>query len=258
MHFNVARTVRLYAGFDRLIDELNARANRHIVEQPFDVVSTQTYTAVADAQADTKVSVGTVNRIETTDVERIQAHRVIRTSRENRWQRFTACLILFVHFFGWRPGWAILFTLHGSGPVYWRIFAQFTDTNRQHHHGFGAFRVVVKTHFGAVDHNAFTRRVRQNQLLRNNDFPASLRQIDINTWVGFQQVAQAHLILRSKSFQRKFAVLRNGNFEVIADQAAVSRRKGINHCKSGLAKSQGGDGYCEERANTFFHVFSGS
>jgi lipoprotein-anchoring transpeptidase ErfK/SrfK len=38
--------------------------------------------------------------------------------------------------------------------------------NRQYDHGIGAFRVVVQTHLGAVDDDAFVHGVRQNQLLR--------------------------------------------------------------------------------------------
>ncbi len=186
---------------------------------------------MAHAQADAEVGVGAVNRIETTNVKRVKAHWVIRACREHRWQRFAASRVVRMHTFGWRPGRAIFLTFYRGSPADRRIFTQFTDTNWQNHDGFAALRVVVKTHLRAVNHNAFTRCVRQDQLLWDDHFAASLWQINVNARIGFQHIAEAHLVLCRKSFQRQFAVFRNSNFDIFPDQTAVGRRQRVNHSK---------------------------
>ncbi|SBL71938.1 Uncharacterised protein [Klebsiella oxytoca] len=122
MNFNEAAAVWLSRRFYRLIDKLNAGADRHVFEQEFDVVVTQTHAAVADAQADTKVGVGAVNGVQAADIQGVQAHRVIRTGRNNRWQRFASRAVFRMHFGGRGPGRTGFFTLNFGDPVDRRVF----------------------------------------------------------------------------------------------------------------------------------------
>jgi hypothetical protein len=85
-----------------------------------------------------------------------------------------------VHFRGWRPGWAGFLTLNFGGPVQRGVFTQLADTDWQHDDGVGAFRVVVQTHFGAVDHDTFMHGIWQDQLLRNVQHGTGFWQVRVN------------------------------------------------------------------------------
>ncbi|BFO08083.1 hypothetical protein GGER_05930 [Serratia rubidaea] len=240
MHFQITAAVRLDRGFHRLIDKLYARADRHVIEQVFDIVGAQAHAAVADAQADAEVGISAVDRVQATDIQRIQPHRVIRAGREHRRQDFPFRRVLFTHFGGRRPGRAVLLALYTGDPVHRRVFAQLTDTDRQHHHGVAALRIVIQTHFRAVDNNALTRRIRQNQLLRDGQRAAGLRQEGIDARVGFQHIAQTHLVLRRKAFQRQLAVLRDLDLDILPHQTAVFGRQRVNNGEGGLAERHQG------------------
>ncbi len=177
-----------------------------------------------------------MDRIQTADIESVQTHRVIRASRNNGWQRLARGNVFRVHFRGWRPGWASFLTLDFGGPVHRGIFAQLADTDWQHDDGVGAFRVVVQTHFGAVDDDAFMHGVRQDQLLRNVQHGAALRQVRIDARVGFHHVGEAQLIFRSKIFQRLSVTFFNGHNLVLTYQTATVGWQWISDSRSGLAK----------------------
>ena len=192
---------------------------------------------MAYAQADTEVGVCTVDGIQTTNVQRVQTHRVIRAGRHNGWQRFTGSNVLSVHFGGRRPGWARFLTLHFGGPVQRGVFTQLTDTDRQNDHGVGAFRVVIQTHFGAVNHDTFVHGIRQDQLLWNVEYGTRFRQIRVNARVRFQHVRQAELILRREVFQRLSVTFRHRHHLVFTHQTASVCRQGIRHRRRGLTKT---------------------
>ena len=132
-----------------------------------------------------------------------------------------------MHFCRWRPGWARFFTFYFGGPVDWRVFAQLADTDRQNNDGVGAFRVVVQTHFSAVNNNTFMHGIRQDQLLRNVQHGAAFRQEGIHARVGFQHVRQTHLILCRKILQRLGVAFRNSNDLVLANQTATIGRQRV-------------------------------
>ena len=188
MHLDITAAIRFGGRFYRLIDKLYAGADRHVLKQEFDVIVAQTYAAVAYAQADTEVSVGAVDGVQTTDIQRVQAHRVIRTSRYDGRQRVAGGSVFRMHLGGRRPGRAGLLTFDFSSPVDRRIFTQLADADRQNDDGVGAFRVVVQTHFRAVDNDPFMHRIRQDQLLRNVQYATAFRQIGVHPRVGFQHV----------------------------------------------------------------------
>ena len=122
MNLDVTAAVRLGGGFYRLIDKLHAGADRHVLKQEFDVIVAQTYAAMAHAQADAEVSVGTVDGVQTADIQRVQAHRVIRTGRYDGWQRVAGGGVFSMHFGGRCPGRAGLLAFDFGGPVDRRIF----------------------------------------------------------------------------------------------------------------------------------------
>ncbi|MNP21687.1 hypothetical protein D3C76_1143140 [compost metagenome] len=236
MHFDIAAAIRLGGRFDRFVDELDASTDRNILEQEFDIVVTQTHTAVAHAKTNTKVRVGAVDSIQTANVQRVQTHRVVRAGRHNGWQRFTGSDVLGVHFGSRRPGWARFLTLYFGGPVQRGVFTQLTDTNRQNDHSVGAFRVVIQTHFGAVNHDTFMDGVRQDQLLRNVQHGTAFRQIRVNTRVGFHHVGEAELIFCCEIFQRLGVAFFNGHNLVLTHQTATVGWQWIGDSRSGLAK----------------------
>ncbi|VFS62575.1 Uncharacterised protein [Kluyvera cryocrescens] len=84
MNLNEAAAIWLGGCFHWLINKLYAGAHWHVLEQEFDVFVTQTYAAVAYAQADTEVGVSTVDSIQTANVQRVQPPSGYPGRREQR------------------------------------------------------------------------------------------------------------------------------------------------------------------------------
>lgn len=99
-----------------------------------------------------------------------------------------------------------------------------TDTDRQNDHGVGAFRVVIQTHFGAVNYDTFVHGIRQDQLLWNVEYGTRFRQIRVNARVRFQHVRQAELILRREVFQRLSVTFRHRHHGFTHQTASVCRQ----------------------------------
>jgi hypothetical protein len=84
--------------------------------------------------------------------------------------------------------------------------------------------------------------VRQNQLLRDIQHGAALRQIGIHTRVGFQHVGQSHLVFSREIFQRLLVVIRNRNHLVLTNQSAAVGRQRISDSGCCVAKADEGEG----------------
>lgn len=83
------------------------------------------------------------------------------------------CLVL-------ASGWCFLFTLNGSHPITRSFTPSLTDPDWKHFYSITVWRIVIKTHLGNVNHNPFTYSVGQNQLLRNGELRARLRQENVS------------------------------------------------------------------------------
>lgn len=127
-------------------------------------------------------------------------------------------------------------TLNFGGPVHWGIFTQLADTDWQHDNGVGAFRVVIQTHFGAVNDDTFMNGIRQDQLLRNIQYGTRFWQIRVNARVCFQHVRQAQLVLCGEILQRLRVTFWYRHHLVFAHQTASVCRQGIRHRRRGLTK----------------------
>ena len=255
MHFQVAAAIRLDRGLDRLVDELDAGADWYLLEQILDVVVTQPHAAVAHPQTYAELGIGTVDGVHLADVERKQPHGVVRASRPDRRQCLATGGVLGMHLGGWGPGRACLLALHAGHPVFRGVGAELAYADGQHFHHLLAFRVVVESHLGDVQHYALAGGIRQDQLVRHDQLLARLQQQGIRLGVGFQHVGQTELELGRDRFQglaRLFG--RHHVFQVLAHQAAVGRRQGIFDGKPGGGQEQAA-AQCGRRVVEELHNF---
>ena len=256
MHFQVAAAIRLDRGLDRLVHELDAGADRYLLEQILDVVVTQAHTTVAHPQTDAELGIGAVDGVHLADVERKQPHGVVRAGRPDRRQGLAAGGVFGVHLGGRGPGRARLLALHAGHPVFRGVGAELADADGQHLHHLLAFRIVVEAHLGHVQHYALARSIRQDQLVRHDQLLARLQQQGIRLGVGFQHVGQTELELGRDRFQglaRLFG--RHHVFQVLAHQAAVGRRQGIFDGKHGHGGQEQAAAQCSRRVVEELHNF---
>ena len=230
--------VRLYGVLHRLIDQLDARPHRYIIKQEFNIVIAQANAPLADAQPNAKVSVGAVDGVQPADVDRIQPHRIIRPGRHQRRQGFALFRILAPGIGGRNPGRSLLLALYRRHPVTRGFASGLANADWQHFHTIAQRRVIIETHFGDVDDDPFAHGVRQDQLLRNNQRRTGVRQIDIDTGVGLQHIAQPLAVLGSKTFQRLGVVLRDGDGKCAAHQTTSLRRQRITDGQRAVAGEQ--------------------
>ena len=159
-----------------------------------------------------------MNGIQLTDINCIQPHRVIRPGGDKRGQTFASFSIFTSGIRRRRPARRLLLTLYRSHPVTWGFSPRLANANRQDINGIAPFRIVVKTHFRHVNHNAFTHGIRQNKLLRHHQRRTGLRQKDVHIGIRFEHIAQPLSVLRRKRFQRLSIIVRDGYRQRVTDQ----------------------------------------
>ncbi|KDX28404.1 hypothetical protein AC96_2218 [Escherichia coli 2-156-04_S4_C2] len=114
--------------------------------------------------------------IQPANINRVQPHGIIGTRRNKCGQTLPSFRIFAPSVRRWRPGWSFLFTFNGSHPVTRGFSPSLADTNRKDFHSITVWWVVIKTHLSDVNNNPFTNSGGQNQLLRNGELRARLRQ----------------------------------------------------------------------------------
>ena len=224
VHFHVATAIRLDRGLDRLVDELDAGADRHVIEQVLDVVGAQAHAAAAHPQTDAEGGVGAVDGVQVADVERVQAHGVVRAGRPDRGQGLALGGVAATDILGRGPSRVGTLALNLGDPVLRGVDPELADADGQHMHHVLALRVVVETHLRHVDDDPFAGSVGQDQLMGNDQRAARLGQVGVDARVGFHDVGQTQLEVGGDLLQRT-VVCGHHVFLVLTDQAAVGCRQ---------------------------------
>ena len=149
---------------------------------------------MAHAEPDAEVRIGSVDRIEPSDIERVKAHRVVLAGRDHSRELLAPCLVLGPHGGRRRPGRAVLLPLDLGHPVLRCVPAELPDADGEHHDGAAVLRIVVKAHLGGVDDDALMYSVRKDELVRDDERGALLRRQRVNPGVCLEHVAQAELV----------------------------------------------------------------
>ena len=224
-------------GLDRLVDELDAGTDRHVVEQVLDVIGAQTHATAAHPQTYAEGGVGAVDGIEVADIEGVQAHGVVRTGRPDRRQCLALGGVAATDVLGRGPGRVGALALHLGDPVLRGVDPQLADADGQHLHHVLAFRVVVETHLGHVDDDPLARCIRQDQLMRNGQLAARRRQIGVDARVRFHDVGQAQLEVGGDLLQRTVVCGHHAHRVLPAQAAVVGWQRVFNG--GGLLADQG-------------------
>ncbi len=162
VHLHVAAAIRLYRGLDRLVDELDAGTDRHVVKQVLDVVRAQTHAAAAHPQTNAEGGVGAVDGVEVADIEGMQTHGVVRAGRPDRRQGLALGGITATDVLGRGPGRVGTLALNLGDPVLRGVHPQLANADGQHLHHVLALGVVVETHLRHIDDDPFAGRIRQD------------------------------------------------------------------------------------------------
>ena len=153
-------------------------------------------------------------------------HRVIRASRHHGRQVDTLSFITGANVCRRGPGWiSALIRDGGDHGRRERIAPQLTNTDRVDGHFVLARRVVIQTQLGEINHNALTRRVRQDGLQRNRQYAARPGHIGIYARVGLQQRQEPDVIFFSNRFQRTAIVFNHVKAVFTYDVAAGGRKR---------------------------------